>query len=147
MDYERRVHVARSPAELFAYLSDEKHLLAWRDGLVAVKRLDDGAPDAPSRRYAETLETPLGRQTMTVELTSDVVDRAFAFEVVDGPVRPRGEMRLRAEDAGTELAYRVTYPTMLPIATPIDKMVFAALKASIDRTLENLQRLLAADVR
>ncbi len=144
MDYERRVHVARSPADLFAYLGDETHLLAWRDGLVAFKRLDDGAPDAATRRYAETLDTPLGRQTMTVALTSDPATHAFAFEVVDGPVRPRGEMRLSPGGTGSELTYKVTYKTMLPIATPIDKMVFEALKSSIDRTLANLQRVLGA---
>ena len=33
MDYERRLRVALSPEELFTFLADETHLLAWRDGL------------------------------------------------------------------------------------------------------------------
>jgi len=84
VNYERHLHVALPPAELFAFLCDEGRLVEWRDGLVACRRLDD-APDGSSRRYAETFETPLGRQTVTVAVIADPVARRLAFEVLDGP--------------------------------------------------------------
>ncbi len=143
MDYERTVRVPLAPSELFAFLGDESRLMSWRDGLVAFKRLDDGAPDAASRRYAETLDTPLGKQTMTVALHSDAVARSFRFEVLDGPVRPRGEMTVLADGDGSALVYKVTHKTLLPVVTPIDKLVFDALVGSVDRSLENVRRLLA----
>ncbi|GAC1310146.1 MAG: hypothetical protein NVSMB19_24240 [Vulcanimicrobiaceae bacterium] len=143
MDYERRLRVALPPAELFAFLCDEQRLPDWRDGLHAVRRLDD-APGAMTRRYAETVETPLGLQTVTVALEADSAAQTLAFAVLDGPVRPRGELVLRAAGTGTELAYRITYRPPLRIATPLDRLIFDALVGNVDRSLERLQRVLAA---
>ena len=143
MEYENRTHVALPPAALFAYLGDDAHRLEWRDGLVAFERLDDAA-DATARRYAETVETPLGRQVMTVALNADPASYRVTFDVLDGPVRPQGAMTLEPADDGSTLSYHLTYTPRLAVATPLDRIVFDALVATVDRTLERLQRVLAA---
>jgi hypothetical protein len=146
----RRLRELRTPParrvaarRLFAFLCDEGRLVEWRDGLVACRRLDD-APDGSSRRYAETIETPLGRQTVTVAIVADPVAQRLAFEVLDGPVRPHGELVLRAAGTGSDVTYRITYTTRLPVRTPLDRPVFSALVGNVDRSLERLQRVLSA---
>lgn len=143
MEYERRIHVDRPPAELFAYLCDERHVLEWREGLLAIRRLDPGPPGASHRRYAETLRTPLGPHTVAVALTRDATAWELRFEVLDGPVRPRGEIRLRLASGGTEVAYRLLYTPRLPIVTPIDKAIFAGLTTNVERSLARLEAAFA----
>ena len=141
MEYERRTHVSRPPDEVFAFVADDARLVQWRDGLIASRRIDEGGPDARARRYVETLRTPLGERTVTVDVTTDPSAHRLAFDVVDGPVRPHGEIALAAADGGSELTYRVAYRTPLPVATPLDRMVFDALVASVDRSLDALAML------
>ncbi|GAC1313621.1 MAG: hypothetical protein NVSMB21_24900 [Vulcanimicrobiaceae bacterium] len=143
MDYERRIHVPRSPEALFAFVSDDTRLGAWRDGLIASRRIDTGPADASVRRYVETLRTPLGERTATVEVVADPVARRLTFDVVEGPIRPHGEISIAAADGGSDLVYRVAYATALPIATPLDRIVFEALVASVDRSLDALVALRA----
>lgn len=137
MEYERRVSIAQSPDRVFAFVSDDARLARWRDGLRASRRLSPPGP-LDGARYAETLETPLGVRTMTVELRADP-PRELAFRVVDGPVRPSGSMVLRARDGATELTYRIAYEPVL--RTPLDPAIFSSLRASVDRSLERLLAL------
>ncbi len=140
MEYERRVAIARPVGDVFAFLCDETRLPEWRDGLRVSRRMSPPG-DLHGARYAETLETPLGLRTVTVELAARPPHQ-LAFRVVDGPVRPRGTLTLRATAAGTELAYRLEYTPPLRIVTPLDTKVFGALRASVDRSLAKLVALL-----
>ena len=115
-------------------MSDDASLPKWRDGLRSSERLShpgtlDGA------RYAETLETPLGLRKVTVELTA-TPPTALAFRVIDGPIRPHGSMTLHEIAGATEITYRLVYEPRLK--TPLDTTIFAALTASVDRSLDTL---------
>ncbi len=137
MEYERSVTIARPLERVFAFVSDDASLPRWRDGLRASQRLDS-AEGLHGARYSETLETPLGVRTVTVELEADP-PHALAFRVVDGPIRPSGTMALRETGGATELIYRVAFEPKL--RTPMDSMIFSALTKSVDRSLENLVKL------
>lgn len=140
MDYEGRISIARPPADVFAVLCDENQLTQWRDGLVAIARLDDGS-DPSARRYAETLETPIGRKTVTVLSATDAARRALAFSVIDGPVRPRGIVAVGPADGGCEVTFRISNAPLLRIVTGVDRRIFAALTANVERSLARLKTI------
>ncbi len=137
MQYERSVTIARPLERVFAFISDEATLPRWRDGLRASQRLTP-AGGVDGARYAETLETPLGVRTVTVELEADP-PHGLAFRIVDGPIRPSGTMALRESGDATELTYRVAFEPA--VRTPLDAMIFSSLTKSVDRSLENLVNL------
>ena len=136
MDYERSITLAHDIETVFAFIGDAANLVRWRAGLRESKRLTPGV-DLDGARYAETLETPLGVRTLTVELEAHPPS-ALAFRVVDGPIRPHGALALRSVAAGTELTYRVDYTPMLRVATPLDLLIFASLTAAVDASLTKL---------
>ena len=137
VEYERRVSIAQPLDRVFAFISDDERQPRWRDGLRASQRLTPAGP-LDGARYAETLETPLGVRTVTVELRANP-PHELAFRVVDGPVRPSGSMALSERDGATELTYRVAYEPAL--RTPLDPAIFSSLRASVDRSLDRLVAL------
>ncbi len=142
MDYERSITLPHDIEGVFAFIADTKNLVRWREGLRDSKRLTPGT-DLDGARYAETLDTPLGIRTLTVELEARP-PHSLAFRVVDGPIRPNGTLALRTVAAGTELTYRIDYTPMLPVATPIDLVVFASLTAAVDKSLAKLATVIGA---
>jgi uncharacterized protein YndB with AHSA1/START domain len=93
------VEIDRSPADVFAYVTDPSHFAEWQDAVVRAETLDDGAPHQGSRI---SLTRRLGKreQTMTSELTAYDPPEGYAFRVVDGPVRARGQGRFEPLDDG-----------------------------------------------
>ena len=136
MDYERRVTLAHDIEAVFAFIADTANLVRWREGLRESKRLSPGT-GLDGARYAETLETPLGVRTLTVELEARP-PHALAFRVIDGPIRPNGTLALRTVATGTELTYHIDYTPLLRVATPLDLVIFASLTAAVDKSLAKL---------
>ncbi|GAC1494641.1 MAG: hypothetical protein NVS1B2_11690 [Vulcanimicrobiaceae bacterium] len=137
MEYERRVTIAPPPDRVFAFVSDPGQFSRWRDGLQASRVLDDTA-GTDVVRSIETLQTPLGVRDVTVEVRRDP-PHGYAFEVVDGPIRPNGALTLRATATGTEVTYRITYEPR--VRTPLDGKIFDALRTNVDRSTDNLVAL------
>jgi hypothetical protein len=142
MDYERSITLAHDIEAVFAFIADETKLVRWREGLRESRRLTPG-DDLDGARYAETIETPLGVRTLTVELEARP-PYELTFRVVDGPIRPNGKLALRTIAAGTELTYRIDYTPMLRVATPLDRVVFASLTAAVDKSLAKLADIIGS---
>ena len=140
MDYERRVTLAHDIETVFAFIADTTNLVRWREGLRDSRRLTPGT-DLDGARYAETLETPLGVRTLTVEIEARP-PHALAFRVVDGPLRPSGTLALRSVARGTELTYRIEYAPMVRVATPLDLVIFASLTGAVDKSLAKLATII-----
>ena len=83
------VEIARTPDDVFAYLTDISRFTEWQDAVVSAKPLDDGPMKAGSKA---TLTRRIGKreQTFTTELTDWNPPRSYAFRGIDGPVRPIG---------------------------------------------------------
>lgn len=93
------VEIDRSPAEVFAFVTDPSHFTEWQDNVVSANLKGDG----PMRRGSaiELRRTMGGReQTMTTEMTEYDEPRHYAFRVQDGPVRAIGDGRLEPLDDG-----------------------------------------------
>lgn len=83
------VEIARSPEDVFAYVTDPSRFTEWQDAVVSARLQDDG-PLGQGSRIALTRRFGKREQAMTSELTEYDPPRSYAFRVVDGPVRALG---------------------------------------------------------
>lgn len=93
------VEIDRSPGDVFAYVTDPSHFAEWQDAFVRAEKLDGGDLHQGSR-ISLTRRMGKREQTMTSELTAYEPPENYAFRVVDGPVRARGQGRFEALDDG-----------------------------------------------
>jgi uncharacterized protein YndB with AHSA1/START domain len=93
------VEIDRSPADVFAYVTDPSHFAEWQDAIVSARPLDEGEAKQGSR-ISLTRRMGKREQTMTSELTAYDPPEGYAFQVVDGPVRARGHGRFEPLDDG-----------------------------------------------
>jgi len=84
------VEIARSPEEVFAYVTDPSRFTEWQDAVVSARLQGDG-PIGQGSRIAMTRRFGKREQAMTSELTEYNPPRSYAFRVVDGPVRAIGK--------------------------------------------------------
>src|SRR5947209_17470998 len=95
MKAELRIEIARTPEEVFAYLSDVPKLPEWQSG-VRRAELKDG-------RIEET-RSFLGREMhTTLEIVKSEPPRLFTLKALDGPVRFTVKHELEPAGGGTQL--------------------------------------------
>jgi carbon monoxide dehydrogenase subunit G len=93
---ELTIEIARTPEEVFAYLTDVSNLPAWQSGVRSAE-LREGR--------IEESRTLLGRELRTtLEILEQEAPRLFTIRALDGPVRftVRHELEL-ADGGGTRL--------------------------------------------
>jgi uncharacterized protein YndB with AHSA1/START domain len=83
------VEIARSPEDVFAYVTDPSHFTEWQDAVVSA-RLEEDGPVRQGSRLKLTRRTGGREQTITSELTEYSPPRSYAFRGIDGPVEPVG---------------------------------------------------------
>jgi uncharacterized protein YndB with AHSA1/START domain len=96
--------IARSPAEVFAFVVDATKLATWQTNIVSA------VPDGPMQlgtKIREVHRAPGGKQIATVvEVVEYEPERAFGLRVIEGlPVH--GQMTFERSDAGTRFRFRV----------------------------------------
>jgi carbon monoxide dehydrogenase subunit G len=95
MKAELRIEIARTPEDVFAYLTDVSHLPEWQSG-VRRAEMKDG-------RVEET-RSFLGREMhTTLEIVESEPPRLFTLKALDGPVRFTVKHELEAAGDGTAL--------------------------------------------
>ena len=85
------IEIDRSPADVFAYVTDPERFTEWQEAVVGARRLDEGPIGQGSRISLTRRVGGKREQTMTSELTEYSPPRSYAFQVLDGPVRARGK--------------------------------------------------------
>ena len=93
------VEIDRSPADVFAYVTDPSHFSEWQEAFVRAEKLEADALHEGSR-IALTRRMGKREQRMTSELTAYDPPQSYAFQVLDGPVRARGRGRFEPLDEG-----------------------------------------------
>jgi len=133
------VDIARSPGDVFAYLTDPARLGTWQDA-TEVQQLTPG-PVGPGTRFREVHEA-LGRRR--VEITEVVVfepGRRFDIRVVEGPP-VGGRWDFEPANGGTRLTLTpaVRLPPALralePVVALATVLVFARFHRRLKRNLE-----------
>jgi carbon monoxide dehydrogenase subunit G len=98
---ELTIEIARSPEEVFAYLTDVSNLPAWQSGVHSAEL--DGAPRAGAR-ITESRHM-LGRELTTIlEVEEYEAPRLFVLRAVDSPVPFTVRHELEPSGAGTTLS-------------------------------------------
>jgi carbon monoxide dehydrogenase subunit G len=95
---ELTIEIARTPEDVFAYLTDVSNLPAWQAGVKSATLRD---------RRIEESRTLLGRDFRTsLEIVEREESRLFTLRAIDGPVPFTVRHELEPADSGTRL--RVT---------------------------------------
>lgn len=80
------VEIARTPAEVFAYVTDPTHLPEWQESVVSVERVG-GEPRGVGSRVKVVRRIGRVERTMTAELAELNAPLRWQVRGVDGPVR------------------------------------------------------------
>ena len=80
------VEIARTPAEVFAYVTDPTHLPEWQESVVSVERVG-GEPRGVGSRVKVVRRVGRVERTMTSELAALNPPSSWEVRGVDGPVR------------------------------------------------------------
>jgi uncharacterized protein YndB with AHSA1/START domain len=133
------IEIARSPEDVFAYVTDPSHLPEWQGGAVRVERLD-GGPVAVGTRAVMTRRIRGREVDMTVEIAELDPPRSWVFRSLDGPVR--GENRGMIEPLDEGRRSRVSYELDLRGHGIGKLLVPLVVKAQAQRgTPRNMQKL------
>jgi carbon monoxide dehydrogenase subunit G len=103
---ERTITIDRPSSEVFEFFSNPANDQKWRSH---VKEIAAEGPPGVGRKIHQVVDGPAGRGIAAdIEVTVYDVPTHYAFQVVAGPARPRGEFRLRPAGAGTEVSFSLT---------------------------------------
>lgn len=131
----RTVVIARPVAAVFAFFTDPANDPIWRPH---VKEIRADGPLAVGSRVHQVIAGPAGRGIPAdLQVTGFEPERRYAFDVVEGPVRPRGEFRLQPTSEG---ATEVTFQLSAQLSGVKQLLMGRAVQKSIDAELAGLDK-------
>jgi len=99
----RTIVIDRPPTEVFAFLADPANDQRWRPH---VKEISAPGLAGLGRRVHQVVQGPGGRGIAAdLEVTAYEPPSRYAFQVVTGPARPRGEFLLTPAGNGTQVRF------------------------------------------
>ena len=99
---ELTIEVARTPEDVFAYLTDVTNLPSWQSG-VHTAQIEDAGPARAGARIRESRHM-LGRElNTTLEITEFDPPRLFSLKALNSPVPFTVRHELAADGDGTKL--------------------------------------------
>lgn len=106
---EHQVFINRPLSEVFDFVADGLNNLRWRPG-IAELNLIAGRPDMPGATYRQLLIGPFGRRiNADYRLTKVKRNQVVKFEVISGPIRPKGAFYFEVSGAGTNVRFVLDY--------------------------------------
>jgi uncharacterized protein YndB with AHSA1/START domain len=115
------VEIARSPEDVFAYITDVSRHPEWQEGLVSAAMETEGPPGVGSR-VVHRRKLGLGSVATTSEITAFEPPRVVSFRGLDGPIRAEGSQRVEAAGEGSRVSFAMEMQghglgvLMLPLA-------------------------------
>jgi carbon monoxide dehydrogenase subunit G len=92
---ELTIEIARTPEEVFAYLTDVSHVPEWQAGVKSAERRDGRIEESRSL-FGRELHT-------TLEIVEQEAPRVFTLRALDSPVPFTVRHELEPDGAGTRL--------------------------------------------
>ena len=137
-----QTEIARSPADVFAYVTDATKLASWQTNTVSAVP-EQAGPLGLGTRIREVHRAPGGKEfTELVEVVEFEPDRVFGMRVIEGqPIH--GRITFEPTARGTRFRFRVYgQPTGMvrfaqPILRPLLKRNFAGFCVNLKTVLEN----------
>lgn len=127
------VEIRRSPAEVFAFLSEGENDRRWRSGVLDIRRKSGQGRGAI---YEQGVKGPFGRRVPAdYEITAYEPDRRIGFRAIAGPVRPEGSYELTPADGGTRVTFalRAEPRGLAKLMSPMVAKTMRAEVAQLDR--------------
>jgi carbon monoxide dehydrogenase subunit G len=141
MHAEHRVTIARTPHDVFAFVSAGENASRWRSGVMDIRKVSG---DGVGAVYAQGVAGPGGRRIAAdYRVTQIEPDRLLAFETVAGPVRPSGRFVVEEAPAATKLTFSLDTELAGMKRLVMGKMVAKTMDTEV-RNIENIKRLLEA---
>jgi uncharacterized protein YndB with AHSA1/START domain len=143
IDFTVETEIARTPADVFAYVTDPTKLATWQTNTVSVVAEDEG-PIGLGTRLREGHRAPGGKQLASlVEVCEYELDRTFALHTIEGALPIDGRLTFEPIARGTLVRFRVHGQPMgvMRLAQPLLrrtlKRQFAGYCATLKRVLED----------
>jgi len=115
------VEIARSPEDVFAYITDVSRHPEWQEGLVAAT-LESEGPVRVGSRIVHRRKLGLGTVAATSEITAFNPPEVVGFRGLDGPIRAEGSQRVERVGEGSRVSFEMEMRghglgvLMLPVA-------------------------------
>jgi uncharacterized protein YndB with AHSA1/START domain len=141
IEFSVETEIARTPAEVFAYITDPTKLASWQRNTVSVSQEGDG-PLAVGTRLHEVHRAPGGKELESVVEVSELEpDRVFALRMIEGPLPLDAHLTLEPTAGGTLLTFRGSGEPggAMRLAGPLLRR---ALKRQFAQHCANLKRVL-----
>jgi uncharacterized membrane protein len=98
------VEIARSPEDVFAYITDVSRHPEWQDGLVSATVETEG-PMRVGSRLVHRRKLAFGTVTTTSEITAFSPPEVVGFKGLDGPIRAEGSQRVERVGEGSRVSF------------------------------------------
>jgi uncharacterized protein YndB with AHSA1/START domain len=103
---QRTIVIDRPPDQVFAFFTDPTKDQSWRPH---VKEIAAEGPLRVGSRIHQVVDGPGGRGIAAdIQVTGYEPPSRYAFEVVAGPARPKGEFRLAPAGTGTQVTFSLS---------------------------------------
>jgi uncharacterized protein YndB with AHSA1/START domain len=135
------VEIARSPEDVFAYITDVPRHPEWQDGLVSAAVETEG-PIRAGTRVVHRRKLGFGKVAATSEITTFDPPRLVAFRGIDGPIRAEGTQRVEPAAEGSRVSFEMEMrghglgALMLPMARRQAARQVAESHETLKRILE-----------
>ena len=139
MHAQHMVTIARTPHEVFAFVSTGENAPRWRGGVMDIRKVSG---DGVGAVYIQGVAGPGDRRIAAdYRVTQVEPDRLLAFETVAGPVRPSGRFDFEPAPDGTKLTFSLDTELAGLKKLFMGKMVAKTMDTEV-RNIENIKELL-----
>lgn len=105
IDLERSVSIARSPKDVYAFVSRTENEPRWHTDVLQVKRVDSG-PLKVGSRFDLKFKPMMGKSEGTLEFAK-LAPAQIEQDIVFGSMKPHITFRFEPEEKGTRVTRRV----------------------------------------
>ncbi|HZO07596.1 MAG TPA: SRPBCC family protein [Solirubrobacterales bacterium] len=143
IEFSVETEIARSPADVFAYVTDPSKLATWQRNTVSVSQEGDG-PIGVGTRLHEVHRAGGRELESVVEVSEYEPDRLFALKMIEGPLPLDARIEFEPAGGGTHFTFTGSgEPSgMMRLAGPL---LVRTLKRQFAEHCEHLKEVLEAD--
>ena len=134
--YNFEVDIARSPADVFPYLTDTAKQALYSD--VTMRQITPGHLATGSRMEVTFGMGPL-KAVIGLEMTAVEENRRMAFDTYSGPIKWQGEYLLRPTDAGGTVLSHAGSMTFTGLWRLLEPVVGGELKTNGAKEMERMK--------